>query len=132
MIMKRSAQGEQQKMDILSNELVRRMSNVCDRVEDSEKVAIVDHHTKQLKNSGYSWMQAREVVSCGLKGFINKCERIRKAGKGFYRRAKQTLSTRVRKKLTEKTFWFKGKKTDEEQGPFRKEPQRDRPSMVHR
>ena len=37
MMMKRSAQGEQQKMDILSNELVRRMSNVCERVEDSER-----------------------------------------------------------------------------------------------
>ena len=85
-------------MDILSNELVRRLSNVSDRVEKAEKIAIVDHYTKQLKNSGYSWMQAREVVSCGLKGYINKCERRRKEGKGFYRKAKQTLSTRMRKK----------------------------------
>ena len=52
-------------------------------------------------------MQAREVVRCGLKGFINKCERIRKAGKGFYRRAKQTLSTRVREKLMKKHLGLK-------------------------
>ena len=56
-MMKRSAQGEQQKMDILSNEMVRRLSNVCDQVADSEKVGIIDHYTKQLKNLGYSWTE---------------------------------------------------------------------------
>ena len=53
-MMKRSAQGEQQKMDILSNELVRRMSNICDKVENQEKVDVIDHYSKQLKNAGYS------------------------------------------------------------------------------
>ena len=48
-------------MDILSNEMVRRLSNVCDQVADSEKVGIIDHYTKQLKKSGYSWTQAREL-----------------------------------------------------------------------
>ena len=43
--MKRSAQGEQQKMDILSNEMVRRLSNVCDQVEFAEKIGIIDHYT---------------------------------------------------------------------------------------
>ena len=84
-MMKRSAQGEQQKMDILSNELVRRMSNVCDKVDDKERVGIVDHYSKQLKNSGYSWEQAKEVVGCGLKGFKNKCKRRKQEGQGFYR-----------------------------------------------
>ena len=131
-MMKRSAQSEQQKMDILSNELVRRMSNVCDKVESMEKVGIVDHYTKQLKNSGYSWTQAREVVTCGLKGFMNKCERRRMEGKGFYRKARQTLSSRVRKKLMERTTWFKGKgkKLDEQEQelPYKKAQHGDRNS----
>lgn len=115
MIMKRSAQGEQQKMDILSNELIRRMSNVCEDIDPSEKIAIVDHYTKQLKNSGYSWLQAKEVVTCGLEGFRNKCERRKKEGGNFYRNAKQTLGKRVKKKLLEKTSWFKDKKRENDE-----------------
>ena len=102
-IMKRSAQGEQQKMDILSNELVRRLSNVCNQVDFKESIRLIDHYCKQLKSSGYGWVQAREVVICGLKGFHNKCARRQQAGEDFYRKAGKTLSTRVRKKLTQKT-----------------------------
>ena len=120
MMMKRSAQGEQQKMDILSNELIRRMSNVCDKVDITEKVEIIDHYSKQLKNSGYSWKQAKEIVECGLKGYLNKCERRKQEGKGFYRKAKQTISSRIRKKLLERTSWFKGKKQDSAIVPFKK------------
>ena len=85
-MMKRSAQGEQQKMDILSNELVRRLSNVCGAVEFKETIWVIDHYSKQLKNSGYGWVQSREVT-CGLKGYKNKCERRKKAGDDFYRKA---------------------------------------------
>ena len=45
-----------------------------------------------------------------MNGFLNKCERRRKAGDDFYRKAGKTLSTRFRKKLMEKKSWFKGKK----------------------
>ena len=83
-MMKRSAQGEHQKMDILSNELVRRLSNVSDKVDFKEKIKTIDHYTKQLKNSGYGWVQAREIVSFGLKGLINKCNRRQQAGEDFY------------------------------------------------
>ena len=65
-MMKRSAQGEHQKMDF------------------KEKIKTIDHYTKQLKNSGYGWVQAREIVSCGLKGLINKCNRRQQAGEEFY------------------------------------------------
>ena len=64
-------------------------------------------------------VQAREVVICGLKGYKNKCERRQKAGDNFYRKAGKTLSTRVRKKLMEKTTWFKSKKKKEEMGSFK-------------
>ena len=64
-MMKRSAQGEHQ-------------------VDLKEKIKTIDHYTKQLKNSGYSWVQAREIASCGLKGLINKCNRRQQAGEEFY------------------------------------------------
>ena len=103
MMMRRSAWGEQKKMYILSNEMVWCLSNVCDKVDFAETLGIIDQYTKQLKTSGYSWNQSREAVSCGLRGYLNKCERRSKAGDGFYRKAGKTLSTRVRKKLMEKT-----------------------------
>ena len=104
-MMKRSAQGEQQKMNILSNELIRRLSNVCGSVEFKETIGVIDHYSKQLKNSGYGWEQAREVVICGLKGYKNKCERRQKAGDNFDRKAGKTVQglerqhgSRVRRK----------------------------------
>ena len=58
---------------------------------------------------------------CGLKGYHNKCERRKQEGKGFYRKAKQTISSRVRKNLLERTSWFKGKKPDGVELPYKKD-----------
>ena len=101
-------------MDILSNELVRRLSNVSEGVDFEESLQIVNHYTKQLKNSGYEWKQSREIVICGLRGYLNKCDRREKAGETFYRKAGKTLNKRVRKKLLEKTSWFKSRKKEAE------------------
>ena len=49
----RSAMAVRQKMSILTNELVRRLSNMnVESVEPEEKIRIVDHFTVQLKTSG--------------------------------------------------------------------------------
>ena len=64
-------------------------------------------------------------MSCGLKWFLNKCDKRKKAGTGLYRKAKQTLSTRVRKKLMERSSWFKGKKKEEGKDLFKKGTYRD-------
>ena len=49
----------------------------------------------------------------GQAGNDAKQQRRKKAGTSFYRSAKQTLSSRIRKKLTEKTSWYKKRKNDE-------------------
>ena len=53
MIMKRSAMSEQQRLVILSNELVRRLSNIHREVLQDEIEEVVEHFITQLKNSGY-------------------------------------------------------------------------------
>ena len=54
LIPERSAMSQKQKMSILSNELVRRMSNICiEKVGLEEKKMVVDQFRGQLKNSGY-------------------------------------------------------------------------------
>ena len=68
-IMARSAMSNQQKIQILSNELTRRMSNV--KIEDvgqDEKNRIVEQFSQELKSSGYTFSLAKTIVQSGLKG----------------------------------------------------------------
>ena len=74
-VMQRSAMSEHQKMAILSNELVRRLSNVHRDVVGSEIEGIIEHYTKQLKNSGYDRSQTKEIIVCGVVGWRRKLER---------------------------------------------------------
>ena len=53
LIPERSAMASKQKMNILSNEVIRRLSNTnVEKVEEREVLEILNHMTKQLKNSG--------------------------------------------------------------------------------
>ena len=114
MIMKRSAMGEQQRMAILSNELVRRLSNVQISIVYEEMTEILEHYTHQLKTSGYDRKQTKEIICCGVVGWKRKVERREREGRGFYRHAKATLKHRNKKKLREKSTWFKEKRKREE------------------
>ena len=114
LIMEKSAMGEQQRYSILSNELLRRLSNISHGIVMSERLQIVEKFIVQLKNSGYTRKQAREAVTCGLVGFRNKVEKRKTMGEDFYRSAASTLKSRVKKKLTAKTSWYKKRKTGEE------------------
>jgi hypothetical protein len=123
-IMKRSAMSENQKMDILSNELIRRLSNIGPGIERQEVCNIIDKYTKQLKNSEYDRKQAKEIITCGLRGHKNKIERRKQDGEAFYRAASDTLEARTRKKLTEKNNWFR-KKKKKEIGKLRRDKRRE-------
>ena len=121
--MKNTAKGEKQKYSILSNELIRRLSNITlDMDKDQmkmEKIGTIDNMTQQMKNSGYSRMETAEAMVSGIRGYRRRVERRKKENNGeFYRHGKNTLKQRVRKKLTEKTTWYreKKKKHGEEEG----------------
>jgi hypothetical protein len=83
-LMERSAMSEHQIYSIMSNEIIRRLSNVSHGMSKEEKVQIVDKYARQLKNSGYTQGQAREAIVSGLKGFLKKWEKRKKAGENFY------------------------------------------------
>jgi hypothetical protein len=51
-VMQRSAMSETQKMAILSNELVRRVSNIHRDVLHDELEGVIEHYISQLKSSG--------------------------------------------------------------------------------
>ena len=114
LIPEKSAMAQKQKMSILSNELVRRLSNICiDKAEAGEKRKVADHFTSQLKNSGYGRRMSREIVVAGILGWLRKIRRRKEEGRGFYRGAKSTLGLRMKKKLLDPTTWFRNKITEE-------------------
>ena len=108
LIPERSAMSERQKINILSNDVIRRLSNMnVEKEEEGERIRIVDHFTSQLKKSGYSRGKSREIVVAGVKGWIRK--RKEEEGKSFYRGAQSTLRMRMRRKLLDPVNWYKSK-----------------------
>ena len=80
-----------------------------------EFVVVIDNYTTKLKTSGYNQGQAKEIITSGIRGYKNKKKRRKREGKPFYRPARTTLKSRVRKKLMEKQTWYKKKKKNEEE-----------------
>ena len=90
-------------------ELVRRLSNIHREVVADEIGEVTEHYIGQLKNSGYTRKQAKEVIVCGVVGWRRKLERREKNGQGQYLLAEETLEKRTNDKLMEKTSWYKGR-----------------------
>ena len=107
LLMQESAMSDNQKFAILSNELIRRVEKVGEGVPQDEKLEITERFIQEMINSGYARKNIRETVISGLKGFNTRFKnRMAKHGT-YYRSAKQTLSGRNWKKLTQNTTWFK-------------------------
>ena len=109
-IMKRSAMSEHQRISILSNELIRRLSNVTISIVQEEMHEIIEHYITQLKTSGYDRKLTKEIITCGVVGWRRKIQRREREGRGYYRHAKSTLAGRNKKKLLEKVTWFREKR----------------------
>ena len=114
-IMKSSAMSEKSKIQILSQDLIRRMQNTCQTIPQSERNKIVDSYTDRLVRSGYSQSQVREIIVSGLMGYENKVTRAKRDNIPLHRPAAATLKNRLHKKLTQKQNWYKGKKKSNSQ-----------------
>ena len=109
-ILEKSALDYSQKISILSNDLVRRLFNTKESIPQSRKDEIVDEFTLKLLRSGYSISSARQILISGLRCFQRKVSHAKDSGVPLHRSAQSTLGARLKKKLTEKSSWFKGKK----------------------
>ena len=109
MTQKRSSQSENSKFAILTNELRRRFQMMDEEIGREEKIQKLNHFTQQLKNSGYSWMQSREIIVASLRGILNSEKRRLAKGESKYRTGEESLPTRLRNKLLESTQWYKEK-----------------------
>ena len=104
LVMRDSSMAERQKMDILSNELVRRLSNIGGNIGQYEIDQVIDHFTQQLVNSGYLRKQVYEIISSGLKGYENKIERRKRAKENFYRKGIEQRNIKVQEEEQQERY----------------------------
>ena len=114
-IMARSGMGKQQKMQILSNELTRRLSNTnINNTTKQEITRIIEEFTKELKNSEYHQETAKQIVMSGIRGHRTRITRRTANGQEFYRPAHKTVNTRNKKKIMARQNWFRIDKEEQE------------------
>ena len=108
LLMARSAAPQTQKMQILSNELTRRLLNINKQENGQEEYnRVVDQFTKEAFNSEYNQKTTRNIVISGIRAWKARQERRKTQGQETYRSASSTLKTRTRKKLLARENWYK-------------------------
>ena len=82
--------GKNQKYQILSNDLIQKMSNISigGETEIDEKIRVINEYTEQLKFSGYNFRETAEIVKSGCLGMKRKVERRKKEGVPLHREGK--------------------------------------------
>ena len=111
--MQRSSQAETSKISILVNELVRRFEVMSDDLDVKEEIEILDHFVVQLRNSGYKYKQARDIVTSALKGIVRKkMNRENERPLKRYKSGAETLQKRIYDKLLEASTWFREKEIE--------------------
>ena len=111
---KRTAMPEDSKIRSLTNELVRRLLRTRESMGDGIKTRIIDDFAQKLLNSGYSIFQTRNIIVAGLKGYEKLLRKSRMPGGWkLHRTSSKRYQSRTRKKLTEKSEWFRQNKKDD-------------------
>ena len=66
-VQQKSAMNENVKLQVLSNDMVRRLLNSSEVLGSSEKARVVDMYAQKLMNSGYSREQVVRIIVAGIK-----------------------------------------------------------------
>jgi len=95
LMMERSSIGQQAKVNIMSNELRRRLEVLSDCISEQEVTSVINKYIQQLTNSGYNWKQQREIIISALKGHVRREKvRLKTENKLRYRRQASELEWR--------------------------------------
>ena len=110
--------NENMKIQIVSQDMIRRLLNTREEMGATNRGAIVDGYARKLLQSGYSKEQTRKIVKNGIKGFESK--RRSRAAKGVPMRstAKKSSRTRLIKKLLSKTSWYRNRNNKDAAGSY--------------
>ena len=114
-LMARSAMSSQQKVQILSNELTRRIFNINQEKNDIEEYKkVINTMTQEMRNSEYNYSTARQVVVSGIRGLRTRLEMRTRKGQEKYRLGATTVKARERKKLLARESWYKDEEKNTE------------------
>ena len=109
-LMKRSALEENAKVQILSNELARRLGNTDERQDRKTVGGVVDKFCQKLLTSGYSSTQTRRITLCGIRGWERRKDRARDERGRIFRTSEESRGGRIKKKTTGRNNWFRKSK----------------------
>ena len=113
-VQKRTAMGEDQKVQIVSNDLV------SEDLGKASKVKMVDDYAQKLSNSGYKGEQVRKIICNGIKRYEGRRRKCLREGRMLHRTSTDSQGARIRKKLLAKSNWFRKKrKSNKEEKPKR-------------
>ena len=105
-----SAMNHNTKVQILSNDLVRRMFNMKEGLGPKMIGSTVDKYASKIRRSGYSLEQTKRIILNGIKSF----EAVRKKRLERFGTLRRTATisslSRRKNKLLGKTNWFRTKK----------------------
>ena len=108
-IQTRTAMNENSKMQILANDMIRRLLTTKEDLGADVKGAVVDQYATKLLHSGYTREQTRKILKNGIKGYIGRKKNRERAGKKLRSTANESRSSRYMKKLLGKTSWYRKK-----------------------
>ena len=111
-----SASPDEQKMSILTQEVIRRMRHISRDAPQEERDLIIDEFCETMRMSGYKEGTIREVMIRGLKGYERQVAQSVKEGRiSIHKKGSSTRQARQIKKITGKTQWYKKRPREEDE-----------------
>jgi hypothetical protein len=116
---RRSSMPENMKISSLTQEMIRRLLNTSEDLDDRERLEVINGYTQKLINSGYGLEQTRNIIVAGLKGYERKLKLSRDLTnprwKPLHVPTSFNATARRHQKLLAKGNWFKKRKSSEDE-----------------
>ena len=109
----KSAMEENIKVQILANDVVRRLSNTQEELGSRLGARTITEYGQKLLNSGYQLDQVRSILVKGIKGYESKKLRCKKEGRNFRSTGKESNLKRSKKKLLSKANWYRNRRKED-------------------
>ena len=103
--------NENCKMQILSNDTVRRLLTTREDLGATYKGAVIDQYAEKLLHSGYTREQTRKILKNGIKGYLGRMRNRESRGLKLRSTAWESRRSRYMGKLLDRTGWYKKKRS---------------------
>ena len=91
---------------------MRSSKNTSEELTQEQKNQVLDNYTKKLLASGHNRAQAHRIMTAGLTGYERLLKKQVDGIANIHRPSSSGLAARNRKKLLNKTKWFKVKQQE--------------------